>query len=61
MQKLSLKTQKRIDKVVRKIIKDYGCVMEALRWDDEELIKDCEKGGHKKYHKGSGQIVKDFY
>lgn len=40
--------------ILEKVIKDYGCVLESIEWNNEEIIKDCEKTGHKKYHKGSG-------
>ena len=50
MKKLSLKNQKQIDKVIRKVIKDYGCVLEAIEWNNEEIIKDCERSGHRRYH-----------
>lgn len=48
--KLTKKTMKEIDKAVAKIIKDYGCVLVALQFDDEDFIKECSATGHKKYH-----------
>ena len=48
--KLNKTTQKKIDKAIEKVIKDYGCVLLALQFDDEDFIKECEAAGHKKYH-----------
>jgi len=49
--KLNKKTQKKIDKMIIQTIKQYGCVLVALQYDDEEFIKDCEKTNHQLYHK----------
>ena len=33
--------EKEIDETIRKLIKDYGCVLVALQYNDDEFIKDC--------------------
>jgi len=42
--------KKEIDKCIKKLIQDYGCVLVALQFDDNDFIKECEATGHKKYH-----------
>lgn len=48
--KLNKKTKNEIDKAIAKIIKDYGCVLMALQFDDEGFITECEKSNHTLYH-----------
>ena len=47
---LNRKTKKAIDNAIGKLIKDYGCVLMADQFDDEDFVKECEKTGHKKWH-----------
>lgn len=47
--------EKEVERVAGKMIKDYGCVFLALQWDDESFIEECEKTGHKLYHKIKGR------
>ena len=48
--KLTKSTRNKIDKAIRKIIKDYGCCLLSLQWDDETIIEECAATKHKKYH-----------
>ena len=58
--KLTLGTKKEIDKFICKLIRDYGCVLVALQWDNEGFIKECEQTGHKIYH-DSKAVPKPLY
>ena len=43
-------SEKQLKEQIRKIIKDYGCCLLALQWDDETIIEECAATKHKKYH-----------
>ena len=43
-------TTDEIDKAIKKLIKDYGCVLVSLGADNDEIIKMCAKTNHKVYH-----------
>lgn len=45
-----LLAKKEIDRFIKRLIKDYGCVLVALQFDDDDFIKECGATGHKKYH-----------
>lgn len=44
------KAEKEINKVIGKLIKNYGCILVSLQWDDETFIEECAKRGHTLYH-----------
>lgn len=48
------KAKKEINAAIAKMVKDYGCVLMAQRWDDDEFITECEKNGHRLYHSKDG-------
>ena len=42
--------KEKVNQAIDLVIAEYGCVLEALGKEDKEVIRECEKTGHIKYH-----------